>query len=328
MAGKRKFIVFIGIALLAVKASAQQTIQFSQYTFNGLAINPAYAGYKDNWTVNLSSRFQWVGINGAPQTETASVDGVANTDNSNVGLGLIVTNDRLGPESTTSAYANYAYRLQLDESDTRRLCFGIGAGVMQYSLNGSALIATDAGDADIPAGSVSKITPDVRFGLYYYSPSFYVGASAFNLLSSTLVNTTNNAPIVSQVRTFYLTAGAMLPLSDGIDAKPSFMVKEDFKGPTNLDLTNYFVFDKLVWVGASYRTGVAAWNKSNLQSSLENQDAVAAIAQISVSDNFRIGYSYDFTLTKLANYQSGSHELSISISFPNKKQRVISPRYF
>jgi len=321
------YIILIGLALLTLKANAQQTIQFSQYVFNGLAVNPAYAGYKEDWTLNLSSRLQWVGINGAPQTGTASIDGTI-SDNKNVGLGLIATIDHLGPENISSVYANYAYRLQLDELDTKRLCFGIGAGVMQYRLNGADFNATDVGDGIVPAGTVSKVTPDFRFGIYYYSPKVYFGASVFNLLSSTLENVTNNAPIVQQVRTLYLTGGAMLPLSEFIDLKPSVMIKEDFKGPTNLDLTSFLAFNKIVWLGASYRTGVTVWNKTSLQNNLENPDALAAIAEFYINDHFRIGYSFDFTLTKLANYQSGTHEISLSISFPGKKPRIVSPRYF
>jgi type IX secretion system PorP/SprF family membrane protein len=328
MGRPRMYVILVLMFSLTMKAKAQQTIQFSQYVFNGLAVNPAYAGYKEDWTLNLSSRLQWVGINGAPQTETASIDGLTNNINGNIGLGLIGTVDHLGPESIASVYANYAYRLRIDELDTKRLCFGIGFGVMQYSLNGSAFNATDVGDGSIPAGTVSKVTPDFRFGIYYYSPKIYFGASVFNLLSSTIVNVTNNAPIVSQARTVYLTAGTLLPLSPYIDLKPSFLIKEDFKGPTNVDLTGYLVLNKIIWLGSSYRTGITNLNKTNLQSGLDNPDAVAAIAQFYINDHFRIGYSYDFTVSKLANYQSGSHELSLSLSFPGKKPRIISPRYF
>jgi type IX secretion system PorP/SprF family membrane protein len=316
------------MVLLILRSSAQQTIQFSQYVFNGLAVNPAYAGYKEDWTINLSSRLQWVGINGAPQTETASIDGLANSRNSNVGIGLIATADRLGPESTSSVYANYSYRLRLDEEDTKRLSFGIGFGVKQYNLNGSEFNATDAGDGSVPAGTVSKVSPDFRFGVYYYTPDYYVGASVFNLLAQPLVSLTNNAPIVNEVRTVYLTGGAMVPLSDFIDLKPSLMIKEDFKGPTNLDLTAFLVFNKIVWLGTSYQTGFVGFNQSNLQSNLDETDAISAIAQFYLNDHFRIGYSYDFTLSKLANYQSGSHEISLSLTFGRRKQRIVSPRYF
>jgi len=327
MKRSRLYILIIAMALFAVNARAQQTIQFSQYMFNGLALNPAYAGYKEDVTLNLSSRIQWVGINDAPQTSTVSVDGVVNSDNKNVGLGLIATLDQLGPESNTSIYANYAYRLRLDALDTKRLCFGLGFGGEQYSLDGSKFIATDAGDGSVPTGSISKFTPDFRFGIYYYTPSIYFGASVFNLLSGTFNSLVDNPEIIKPVRTLYLTGGTMVPISDGIDLKPSFMVKEDFKGPANIDLTAYLAFNRRFWLGASYRTGVSVLN-NNLQSDLSEQDAIAAICQLYISEHFRIGYAYDFTVSKLASYQNGTHEISVSITFPGKKQRVVSPRYF
>src|ERR1700761_4381650 len=198
MGSFKKYMLLIGFSLWLVKKRAQQTIQFSQYMFNGLALNPAYAGYKADWTINLSSRIQWVGINDAPQTGTASIDGLANSDNKNVGLGLIVTFDRLGPENTSSIYANYSYRLRLDNEDTKRLCFGFAIGAEQYSIDGSKFNATDPGDGVVPLGVESKFTPDFRFGIYYYSPGFYMGASMFNLLSNTGIAAIDNTEIVQK----------------------------------------------------------------------------------------------------------------------------------
>ncbi len=327
MGAIKKYILLLLFVSTIIGAKAQQTIQFSQYMFNGLALNPAYAGYKEDLTLNLTDRVQWVGINDAPKTSSVAVDGLANQDNKNVGLGFIATLDQLGPESSVSAYVNYAYRLRLDELDTKRLSFGIGLGVLQYSLDGSKFSALDPGDGSVPAGSVNKITPDFRFGVYYSSPSVYFGASVFNLLSGAFNNIVDDPEIIKPVRTFYVTGGGMVPLSDGIDLKPSFMVKEDFKGPMNIDLTTYLTFNRILWVGATYRIGISAWD-SNLQGNLQGQDAMAAMLQYFVSDRFRIGYAYDFTVSKLAGYQNGTHELSVSISFPNKKQRIISPRYF
>src|SRR6201996_9795520 len=110
----KTYLLALIACLFFAKADAQQTVQFSQYMFNGLALNPAYAGYKEDWTLNLASRIQWVGINDAPQTGTVSVDGLTDNNSKNMGIGLLMTFDRLGPETTTSAYANYAYRLRLD----------------------------------------------------------------------------------------------------------------------------------------------------------------------------------------------------------------------
>ena len=324
----RKY-VFAFIALLcAGRMCAQQTIQFSQYVFNGLAINPAYAGYKDDWTFNLSSRIQWVGINDAPQTGTLSADGLLSQYNKNVGLGVIATFDRLGPENTSSLYINYAYRLRLNEEDTRRLCFGLAVGGEQYSIDGSKFNATDQGDGIIPLGVESKLSPDVRAGLYYYSPGFYFGASVFNLLTGSGLKAIDNTTVVQMVRTAYFTTGVLVPVSDHIELKPSVMIKEDFKGPTNLDISSYLLFNKVVWLGASYRTGVAIWKKNSLQTIADNEDAVAAMAQFYINDHLRVGYSFDFTTSKLANYQNGSHEISLSLTLPSRKPRIINPRYF
>lgn len=329
MTGRREvYILLAWLVLCTLTAGAQQTIQFSQYEFDGLAVNPAYAGYKEDWTLNFISRIQWVGFPGAPQTGIISIDGLANSDNPNVGLGLIASFDRLGPETISSIYANYSYRLRLDELDTKRLCFGIAFGGIQYNLNGAAFVATEAGDASVPTGEESKVSPDFRFGIYYYSPNVYFGASVLNLLAQTIDDITNNEPLIKPDRTYYLTGGALIPLSEEVDVKPSLMIKEDFMGPTNLDLTSYLAFKKVVWFGVSYSTGVPIFAKTNLQDNLENADAVTAVAQFFVNDHFRLGYSFDFTVTKLANYQGGSHEISLSLSFPHKKPRIVSPRYF
>lgn len=321
----KRYILLFVIAFSFAKGYGQQTVQFSQYIFNGLAVNPAYAGYKQDWTLNLSSRIQWTGINGAPKTSTVSADGL--TNNSNIGLGLIATSDVLGPQNTSSVYANYAYRIQIDDNDTRRLSFGLAAGLVQYSLDGSKFTATDVGDGTVPSGYVSKLTPDFRLGIYYYTPNYYVGASVLNVLSGA-TSFIDNPAVIRETRHVYLTGGLLVPLSDNLDFKPSIMFKEDFKSPTNVDLNAYMLLNKIIWLGASYRTGVTIWNKTNLQNGLDKSDAIAAIFELKVSDTFRFGYSYDFTTSQLSGYQSGTHEISLSLTFKSKKPRILSPRYF
>jgi len=321
----KKYIVLLLIAFSFVKGYGQQTVQFSQYIFNGLAVNPAYAGYKQDWTLSLSSRLQWTGISGAPKTSTVSADGL--TNNSNIGLGIIATSDILGPQNTSSLYANYAYRLQLDDNDTRRLSFGLAAGLVQYSLDGSKFTATDVGDGTVPSGYESKLTPDFRLGVYYYAANYYVGASVLNVLSGA-TSFIDNPAVIRETRHVYLTGGMLLPLTDNLDFKPSIMFKEDFKSPTNVDLNTYLLLNKIIWLGASYRTGVTIWNKTNLQNGLDKSDAIAAIFELKVNDTLRFGYSYDFTTSQLSGYQSGTHEISLSLTFKSKKPRILSPRYF
>jgi len=320
-----KHILLLLLVTGFAKSYAQQTIQFSQYVFNGLAVNPAYAGYKDDWTLNLSSRIQWVGINGAPKTNTISIDGLTNSDSKKVGLGLWASTDQLGPQSTTSVYANYAYRLQLDANDTKRLCFGVAAGLIQYSLDASKFNAIDVSDGLVPSGNQSQLTPDFRVGLYFYTPTVYIGASVLSLIPAT--NTPGSNAIIQQVRHYYITSGVMVPLSGFLDWKPSIMFKEDFNGPANLDVNSFFLLKKVLWLGASYRTGVPYLNGKTI-SGLYKSDAIAAMFEFYAADNLRIGYSYDFSTSPLAGNQSGSHELSLSYSFKGRRPRILNPRYF
>ena len=162
------FFLFAGLT-----AFAQQDAQYSQYMFNGLFINPAYAGYKQDIYLYSFYRSQWTGFDGAPQSFSVSVDGSVN--DTKVGLGLLVANDRIGAQSATSVYANYAYRLQMDEDGKSRLAFGIGAGVSQAGIDGSKLNAAQNGDADIPSGYQSAILHDARLGVLYTDNKFFIG---------------------------------------------------------------------------------------------------------------------------------------------------------
>ena len=321
----KKYILLLLLAS-GLKGYAQQGIQFTQYAFTGLTVNPAYAGYKEDWTLNLVSRLQWTGIPGAPRTGAVSIDGLTDDVYKNVGLGLVLTADQLGPQTTTSVYANYAYRLQLNAEDTKRLSFGFGFGASQYSVDYSKFNATDTTDPLLGTGTINKISPDMRVGFFYNSPSIYAGVSVLNVLADAAFK--DNTSVVREARSYYLTMGFMLPIAEGIDWKPSILVKEDFKGPTNLDLTTNFLLAKTLWIGGSYRTGIKTFNKSALADNISNSDALAGILQVYVNDRFRIGYSYDYNMNKLASYQNGTHELSIGITFNRRKERILSPRYF
>jgi len=136
----KKYVAALCLTLGISQAYAQQNIQFTQYAFNGLSLNPAYASYKEELTASMSYRTQWLGFDGAPKTGTLSLDGLTNFQTKKVGLGITLTNDRLGPESITSIYANYAYRLQLDAEDTKRLSFGLAVGLTQYAIDESKFV--------------------------------------------------------------------------------------------------------------------------------------------------------------------------------------------
>ncbi len=322
------------VLLLPRQTEAQQNLQFSQYVFNMLSVNPAYAGYKEDLYANAIYRKQWVDFPGGPQTGGVSVDGaLTSSRDARVGLGMQIMYDKLGPQDATSIYGMYSYRIPLNEDGDKRLCLGIGAGVTQYAIDGSALVYNDDNDPSIPMGRASTWIPDARFGIYYYTPSWYVGASMMDLFSlytdaSRYYWKGYQYKTIRKTQHMYVNAGFMLNLSDNFKLKPSVLWKEDFKGPSNFDFTALLLIADRLWVGGSYRTGIKIWSKAALSPDLEQLDAASFMAQFNVTQQLRIGYAYDLMINKLASYQSGSHELSIGYLFNGKRTRVTSPRYF
>jgi len=305
-------------------AHGQQDAQFSQYMFNGIYINPAYAGYQEQLNVHAFYRNQWTGIDGAPQTLSFALDAIANKGN--VGLALNVLNDRLGAQRTLSAFANYAYRLRMNDDGTSRLSFGIGLGVMQSGLDASLLNPNDP-EINQPAGFYSKTAPEARAGILFANDRFYAGFSAGNLIGQFL-NSDSYTFIPKPKPHYYLTAGFLLPLSTNIYLKPSFLIKEDRGGPTSLDLNAFLIFNDRLWIGGAYRTAIKIFDKPYLQDDLIAQNSAVAALQAFPSQNLRIGYAYDFSIGPLQNYSSGTHEISIGFFFNRREIRMRSPRYF
>jgi type IX secretion system PorP/SprF family membrane protein len=310
--------------LLFNPVRAQQDAQFSQYMFNGIYINPAYAGYREQLNVHAFYRNQWTGIDGAPKTFSMAIDAIAN--NGNVGLALQVSSDRLGAQKNTLIYANYAYRIALNNDGTSRLAFGIGAGAVELGIDG-AMLNPNNPEMDQPMGMQNAIVPDARAGAFYSNDRFYAGFSADNLISQ-YIDINNYAFIPKPKPHYYLTAGMLLPLSTNILLKPSFLLKDDRGGPTSLDLNAFLILGDKIWLGGSYRTGVKLYDKSYLQKDLTNLNSAVAAIQLFPNQNLRVGYAYDFSIGPLQGYSSGTHEISIGYFFNRKNIRMLTPRYF
>lgn len=327
---------FMGCLLLCtlylLPAEAQQQVQFSQYVFNMLNLNPGYAGYRGGTNFNVIHRRQWTGFDGAPVTTGAAVDWLTNVKEERLAVSGTFMMDKMGAQKTITGGVGITYRIPLDEDGAKRLCFGINGGILQYQLDGSVLEYVDDNDERVPVGKPSHIEPDASFGVLYYTPRYYVTASVNNLLQATGMQAYNynDQFFTSIVREphMYLGAGAVFNLSEHLKLKPSFLWKEDFNGPSNIDVNAFLLIHEIVWIGASYRTGFKLWDKTNLQKDLERQDAVAAMLEVFATKWLRIGYAYDFTVSGLNSYQTGSHEISMSFLFLNKQKREISPRYF
>lgn len=325
---KVKKITLICFALLAGTfcAHAQQDAQYSQYMFNTLVINPAYAGYKG--TLNLSGlhRSQWVGVTGAPKTQSLVLDG--SFANDKVGLALTVVNDKIGFQGQTNAYLNYAYKLPV--SDDATLAFGLGAGLSQFTLNNGEAHYDDPSDPNFAGGRFSFIAPDARAGIHFSTSKFYVGISATNLFSETVdYSTDTRNRVIKQGKHYFLTGGYLVDINDFLKFKPSFLLKEDTKGPTSLDINNFFLLGEKVWVGASYRTSVNLWKKNTTVGNVKAANAVIGLLEVYAGKGFRIGYAYDYSVSTIKGFDNGSHEVSLGYTFGSKKEyKILSPRYF
>lgn len=288
---------------------AQQDPLFSQYMFNKLAVNPGYAGSRENLTVDLIYRYQWVNVDGAPKTISASIHSPLN--NPHLALGAHVINDRIGPMSSTSAMATFAYKIIFPKG---KLSFGVQAGMKSNGIDWNKINAQDTDDPFLINKAKNTVVPDANFGIYYYSQKFFAGFSSHQLLQNqTLVikDSEGNTQASKLLRHFYVTTGAAIPLGDNVIFRPSLLAKYVKNAPPQLDLNASFLFVNKLWLGVSYRT----------------ENAISIMTEINIAENFRIGYSYDIWLNELKAYNKGSHEIRLSYDL-NFKRRMLTPRYF
>lgn len=304
-------LLLLVASCITISLRAQQDIQYTQYLFNNLLINPAYAGAKEDLYIQSFYRSQWAGVKGAPRSFSVAADGSFNEGR--VGLGLIVSNDQLGAQSNLSAYANYAYRLRIDDSEDATLSFGLAAGVIQVGINGDKLQAADPGDGAVPIGSVNRLYPDARIGIYYADEKYFAGISATNIVARYIAGKLNSDLLTPVPRPHaYITAGALYNLNDNLKFKPVILFKDDFRGPANLDVNGFLLISEKIWLGAFYRTSFNLFDR-NLDKGLPSNNALGIIAEMFATPDLRIGYSYDYSLNKLMGYNNGSHEISVGL---------------
>jgi type IX secretion system PorP/SprF family membrane protein len=305
----------LSIALLLVllvfsESYAQQDPQYSMYMFNPLSSNPAYAGSRDALSITFLGRKQWVGFDGAP--ETGSITLHSPLKNENIALGLSVNYDKIGPTKSNMFYVDVAYRFQV--SPTSKLSFGLKGGVDMYSANFSGLIVNDPTDILYTTPINNQIMPNAGFGVYWYSLESYVGLTAPRLIENELRNATlvsSGRPAI-QNRHYFLMAGHTFRLSSTIDLIPSFVVKAVQDAPLSIDINANVMFYETFWIGLGYRVG----------------DAAIANIMYHFTSKFRAGYAYDFTLSELGKYTSGSHEIMLNYDLDFLGKGFKTPRRF
>ncbi|MEY3238212.1 MAG: hypothetical protein RI883_2313 [Bacteroidota bacterium] len=306
---KKLILIFTAIVFCTLTASAQQDPMVSQYMFNGLYLNPAYAGSHEYWTSTLSYRNQWVGFEGAPETAIAAVDG--RIADKNMGLGLILLHDKIGVTRQNTAIINYSYQIKTGEKS--KLALGINAGVSQFSAKLTDLTVWDQ-DNVFKNDLTSQLLPRFGVGVYHFGKKHYVGLSIPTLFAYQKdMNFNFDLSRSSFLRRHYLlTAGYVFETSKEIKLKPSVLLKYVNNAPLEADFNLSTIYKDMYSIGVSYRTN----------------DAVAIILEYQTNSFFRIGYSYDITVSKLRNYSSGSHEIMIGIDFGKDLVKIKTPRYF
>lgn len=283
---------------------------YSQYMFNTLAINPAYAGSRNVTSATALYRSQWVGINGAPETATFTIDAPLN--DKKVGIGFQAFSDKIGITRTTGALGTYAYRLRMDKGT---LAFGVTAGVSQYRADFTSVALNTGGQNDVAfMQNINKALLTVGTGVYYSSDRFYIGLSSPQLLNNKLENfsVTNNNVFTGQTLHLFLATGYVFPLNDALNLKPSILIKGVKGAPIEADINATLWIKNVFAIGAQYRT----------------EADVAALVEVQATPQIRIGYAYDRSVTKLVQFNSGSHEIMLRYEFGFEKGKIISPRYF
>ncbi len=302
-------ILFITLALFIVgTVEGQQQPMYSQYMFNMLNINPAYAGNREVANINMLYRNQWAGFPGAPKTGSISYDN--RNEGSNNGYGIQLYNDRIGIENTTGLQGFYSLKIPFDKST---LAIGIGFGVLNYQSNFQNTNPFTAGDPSLQ-NSINGFLPSASLGLLYSTEHWYIGLSTPALLK-TKINAKNLADVSynGAESHYYLTSGYSFDMSERVKLKPSVLLKAVSGAPIQADLNMNVWFNNLLGIGASYRLS----------------ESYLSMLELQITPQFRLGYSYDYNFSKLVSGNRGTHELMLRFEIGSKElSNVSSPRYY
>ncbi|MBK0370106.1 PorP/SprF family type IX secretion system membrane protein [Flavobacterium agrisoli] len=290
----------------ALYSFAQQDSQFTQYMYNTITINPAYAGSRGAMSVFGMYRAQWVGLDGAPKTSAFSLHTPLN--NNRLGIGVSIINDKIGPTNQTDIAADLSYTVPT--SETFKLSFGIKASANIFNLDINKLNPADQNDPQFQNFD-SDFKPNIGAGVYWHSDRFYLGLSVPNFIQTDHYSD-NDVAIYTEKMNFYLISGYVFDLSREIKFKPAVLSKMVAGAPLQVDVSANFMFNEKFVLGMAYR-----WSA-----------AFSAMAGFQISDGLYIGYAYDNETTDLNRYSYGSHEVFLRYDFIKNNSRMTTPRFF
>jgi type IX secretion system PorP/SprF family membrane protein len=312
MKTSKKIIIVLVFTLGSLTIYAQQDPMYTHYMYNTLMVNPAYAGSRDALTFTVLHRSQWIGFKGAANTQTFTMH--TPLRNEHVGLGLSISNDKIGPTNNTSLFVDYSYTVKLNERS--KLAFGLSAGMTIFQATLNTLLLDEQNDPAFQNNINNQVSPNFGFGAYYSKERFYAGISAPSLLQNyySAIRLVDGIPLIGKgQRHYFFITGSLIDISDKLAFKPTVLVKITPTAPIEADLTASFIVMKRLLIGVMYRTG----------------DAVGGLVGFDLSEKLHLGYSYDWSFgVRTGSYNSGSHELVLryDVLFGNKQ--IHSPRNF
>ncbi len=306
---KRIIIILVMLILGVQNSKAQQMPQFTQYMYNTIAINPAYAGSREVLSIVAMGRNQWTGFNGGPQTQTLSIHSPLR--NEKIGLGLSLINDKAGYEDFTYVYGNFSYTIDLGERT--KLAFGIDAGATSYKISDELYNGVVTGNDPYFNERLDRWNPNFGAGLLFHSDKWFAGFSIPRMINND-GNSESEYKSLEQIH-YFLIAGYVFDLSKSVKFKPSILAKYTDDAPASIDFTANFLFNEKFWLGASYRSN-------------GKQAAFGALVDFQVTQQFRVGYTYELPTGEIRPYTSGSQEILLMYEFKFTKKNLKSPRYF
>ena len=298
-------IIIIALLLVSLVSFSQQDAQYTQYMYNTVNVNPAYAGSRGVLSVLGLHRSQWVGLDGAPVTNTISIN--SPIENTNLGFGLSFVNDRLGPTDENNISADVSYTIKT--SETFKLSFGVKGSIDLFSFDASKLnIYTTDNSLQT---YTNRFSPNIGAGIYLHSDKSYLGFSIPNFFETKRYSDSDYA-VYKEKMNYYLIGGYVFDLNSNLKFKPAFLGKMVEGAPLQVDLSANFLFNDKFVLGAAWRWSAAA----------------SLMAGFQINDGLYIGYGYDLDTTNLAHYNSGSHEVFLRFELFNRQNRIVSPRFF
>lgn len=340
----KKFFYLLAFLFIAFGANAQQLPMFTKYMFVPMSFNPAYTGSAQALDLSILHRQQWVGIDGAPMTQVLNLS--SPIKEKNIGVGLNMSFDQIGVSQTFNVYGSFAYHIPFGKTRNKKkkfdagnlgfVSFGLQGGVTNFSANYNELTLEQLNDPAFQVEQPNLWLPNFGAGVYVYTKQWYAGFSSPMLINNSMRSLqpgeAANTLRASQYRHMYLMGGGIIPLSDVVDLKPSFLVKTvgftnkkegvAFGAPTEFNIDISFLFNKSFWVGSSFRSAVGVFTGDS------SYDSVDFWAGYRFKNGLRFGVAYDFSLTEIQGPSVGSYELMVGYDMLRNVDNVPSVRYF